>query len=299
MISPNVCAISTTRRSPLSRFTTMRVGGPADAIVEPRNAEEASAVVRDCARRGVPWRVLGMGSNVLVDDAGFRGVVIRTERMAGFRVGERGLVVVGAGLKTSVLLAEALRLGLGGLACVVGYPASVGGAARMNAGGRWGETGARVESVVVVEPDGAVRTLSAAECGFGYRRSTLGGRLVVEVALRLPEVDVRACREEIRAIHREKAATQPLREPSAGCVFRNPEGNSAGRLIDACGLKGRARGGAMVSTVHGNFIVNRGGATAADVLALIDDVREEVERRMGVALRTEVEVWRNDVPAPA
>lgn len=299
MISPNVCAISTTRRSPLSRFTTMRVGGPADAIAEPRNVEEASAVVRDCARRGVPWRVLGMGSNVLVDDAGFRGVVIRTERLAGFRAGERGRVVAGAGLKTSVLLAEALRLGLGGLACVVGYPASVGGAARMNAGGRWGETGARVESVVVVEPDGAVRTLSAAECGFGYRRSTLGGRLVVEVALRLPEVDVRAYREEIRAIHREKAATQPLREPSAGCVFRNPEGNSAGRLIDACGLKGRARGGAMVSTVHGNFIVNRGGATAADVLALIDDVRDAVERRMGVALRTEVEVWRNDVPAPA
>lgn len=276
---------------PLRRFTTLRIGGPADEMCFPRTIEEAAATVRRCADRDLPWRVLGRGSNLLVDDAGVRGVVIHTCALRTLRFGAGGRVTAGAGLPTSVLLSEARRRGLGGLECLVGYPASVGGAARMNAGGRWGETGARIEAVVAVDPSGEIVSLSAAECAFGYRRSALGRLLVAEVVFRLPEVDSQAYRAAIDAIHREKAAAQPLSEPSAGCVFRNPTGASAGRLIDLAGQKGRTLGGAMVSTVHGNFIVNRGGAAAADVLRLIDSVRDEVLRRCGVTLETEVEIW--------
>ena len=299
MISRNVCAISTNRSSPLSEWTTLGVGGPADEMAFPRDAEEAACVLRACGDRGLPWRALGRGSNLLVDDAGVRGVVISTRDLRSIRIGRDGRVHAGAGLPTSVLLKQTVAAGLGGLECLVGYPASAGGAARMNAGGRWGETGAEVEEVVVVDAAGEIRTLSAAECAFAYRRSSLGAVLVVEVVFRLPEVDVPAYRARIDAIRREKSAAQPLGEPSAGCVFKNPPGGSAGRLVDAAGLKGHVLGGAMVSTVHGNFIVNRGGATAADVRRLIDHARDEVLRRFGVELEQEVEVWTNDVPAAA
>ncbi|MCG3134791.1 MAG: UDP-N-acetylenolpyruvoylglucosamine reductase [Planctomycetes bacterium] len=298
MISRNACAISTARSSPLSTHTTIRIGGPAEVLAFPRDADEVALLVRDCAERGVPWRVLGRGSNLLVADAGVPGVTIHTRDLRSIRFGDGGLVVAGAGLRTSTLHAEAMKRGLGGLECVVGYPATVGGSARMNAGGRWGETGARIEWVAAVDATGEVRTLPRDACNFGYRTSALAGLAVVEVAFRLPEVDLPAYRAAIDAIHAEKSRAQPLAEPSAGCMFRNPPGNSAGRLVDACGLKGRAVGGAMVSTVHGNFVVNRGGATCDDVLRLVDAVRDEVRRRTGVELETEVEVWGAEhVPA--
>lgn len=299
MIWRSACATSIDRSSPLAEWTTLGVGGPADAVAFPESVEACSALVAECAARGTPWRVLGRGSNLLVADEGVRGVVVHTERLRWIRFGEGGRVRAGAGTPTSDLLAQTRRRGLGGLACLVGYPASVGGAARMNAGGRWGETGPVVEEVVVVDPAGEVRTLSAADCAFGYRTSALAGHVVVEVAFRLPEVDPAAYRAHLRAIHAEKRATQPLDRPSAGCVFRNPApGVSAGRLVDECGLKGAAVGGAAVSEVHANFIVNRGGATADDVLRLIEQVRDAVARRAGRELVLEVEVWRpGAVPA--
>lgn len=301
MIWRNVSATSTDRSSPLSEWTTLGVGGPADVIAFPASAEEASSVVAECAAGGIPWRALGKGSNLLVEDSGVRGVVIATERLRWVRFADDGTVRAGAGTPTSDLLARTRRRGLGGLECLVGYPATVGGAARMNAGGRWGETGARVAEVVAVDAAGEFVTLSAADCAFAYRRSALAKLLVVEVAFRLPAVDRAEYGARTRAIHAEKARTQPLALPSAGCVFRNPApGVSAGRLVDECGLKGHAVGGAAVSEVHGNFIVNRGGATAGDVLRLIDLVREAVRARAGVDLHLEVEVWgREHVPARA
>jgi UDP-N-acetylmuramate dehydrogenase len=295
----SACATSIDRSSPLAEWTTLGVGGPADAMAFPESVEACSALVAECAATSTPWRVLGRGSNLLVADEGVRGLVIHTERLRWIRFGEGGRVRAGAGTPTSDLLAQTRRRGLGGLACLVGYPATVGGAARMNAGGRWGETGAVVEEVVVVDADGEVRTLSAAECAFGYRHSALAGRVVVEVAFRLPEVDAAAYGASLRAIHAEKRRVQPLDQPSAGCVFRNPApGVSAGRLVDECGLKGAAVGGAAVSDVHGNFVVNRGGATADDVLRLVDLVRAAVARRTGHELVLEVEVWRTGhVPA--
>jgi UDP-N-acetylmuramate dehydrogenase len=297
VISRTGCAPSTTRSLLLSPLTTLRVGGPAD-ICAPRSVEELKLLVEWCAETATPWRVLGRGSNLLVSDDGVPGIVIQTRGLDSLAFGEDGEVTAGAGLRTSVLLGRTRERGLGGLECLVGYPATVGGAARMNAGGKWGSTGQRIERVRVVGPGGIVRDLTAEECRFAYRSSALAGFVVAEVVFRLPRVEERDYRARIEAIHREKAAAQPLSEPSAGCVFKNPKGASAGMLVDDAGLKGLRVGGAEVSTLHGNFIVNKGGATALDVHELIDRVREGVERRSGVLLELEVEVWgETTVPA--
>jgi UDP-N-acetylmuramate dehydrogenase len=281
----------------LSPLTTLRVGGPAD-VCAPQSVDELRLALEWCAETGTPWRALGRGSNLLVSDDGVAGVVIHTRAMNALRFGEDGEVVAGAGLRTSVLLGRTRERGLGGLECLVGYPATVGGVARMNAGGKWGVASERIEKVRVVGHGGVVREMTAAQCRFGYRTSALDDCVVAEVVFRLPKVDVEDYRRRIEAIHAEKAALQPLSAHSAGCVFKNPPAGSAGRLVDECGMKGVRVGGAQVSTVHGNFIVNTGGATALDVLELIDRVREAVDRRAGVALELEVEVWgETTVPA--
>ena len=291
MISPSDCVHSTVKSSLLSDWTTLRIGGPADVMCFPRTIVELRALLAHCRDAGTAWRMLGRGSNLLVRDGGVRGIVVNVRAMRWIVFGEGGLVRAGAGLPTSVLLAQARARGLGGLESIVGYPATVGGVARMNAGGKWGYAGYRIESVTVVTRDGDVREVERNECGFAYRTSALAGVAVAEVAFRLPQVNLREYGGRIAAIIAEKSGAQPLSEASAGCVFRNPPGESAGRLVQECGLKGLARGAAQVAEVHGNFVVNRGGATAADVLALIDQVREGVERRAGVQLELEVEVW--------
>lgn len=305
MTSPNVFGPSTVKSSPLADWTTLRVGGPAERMVFPESADEVRDTLADAARDGLPWRVLGRGSNLLVSDAGVPGVVLHTRALRGFddlgpldptaAPGSADAAVrvrAGAGLPTSVLLSETRRRGLGGLEALVGYPATVGGAARMNAGGRWGETGARVVSVDVVLPDGGLETWDAARCRFAYRSSALDGVVVVAVEFALPSVDRSEYGRRIEEIHAEKSRAQPLDQSSAGCIFKNPApGVSAGQLVDQCGLLGARRGGAMVSTKHGNFVVNAGNATCRDVLGLIEDVREEVARRKGVRLEIEVEIW--------
>jgi UDP-N-acetylmuramate dehydrogenase len=273
------------------------VGGPAD-VCAPRTLDELRLALEWCTETATPWRALGRGSNLLVSDDGVSGVVIHTRGLNSLRFGEDGEVVAGAGLRTSVLLGRTRERGLGGLECLVGYPATVGGVARMNAGGKWGVAAERIEKVRVVGAGGVVRELTAEQCRFGYRTSALADCVVAEVVFRLPTVDVVEYRRRIDEIHREKAALQPLSAFSAGCVFKNPKAASAGKLVDECGLKGLRVGGAEVSTVHGNFIVNTGGATALDVHELIDRVRETVERRAGVLLELEVEVW-GETPVPA
>lgn len=301
MILPNGSRPSNERSSPLDRHTTLRVGGPADELVFPETVEHVQDILQRAAVTATPWRVLGRGSNLVVADEGVRGIVIHTGLLRHIRFLGDGRVAAGAGLHTSVLFNEALKAGLGGLEALVGYPASVGGAARMNAGGAWGETGARVESVVAVAAGGEVVELDAEQCRFAYRGSALGGMVVAEVVFRLPEVVPHEYRERTHAIYRAKKGAQPLGMPSAGCMFKNPRrGMSAGRIIDECGLKGVARGGAMVSQLHGNFVVNRGGATCDDVLRLVDHVRWQVQRIQGISLELEVEVWgRDHVPTHA
>jgi len=291
------------RCPPLARYTTLGVGGRPEVFAAPRDLTGLRELLGRLADAGLPWRVLGRGSNVVPCDGRVPGAVVHTAALRSLVVEDHGgdevAVRAGAGVPTSVLLSTALRRGLGGLESLVGYPATVGGAARMNAGGRWGEAGDRVESVQVVEEGGRVRTLDRAACAFGYRTSALGRAVVAEVTFRLPRADPVELRRRVEEIQREKAAAQPLGQPSAGCTFRNPPGISAGRLLDELGLKGRRVGGAEVSSRHGNFIVNRGGATAQDVLRLAESLREEVERLAGVVLELEVEAWEPDQEPPA
>ncbi len=298
MISRIGFAPSITKSLLLSPLTTLRVGGPADVCV-PRTADELRLALEWCAETATPWRVLGRGSNLLVSDDGVPGIVIHTAALRTLEFGDDGQVTAGAGVRTSVLLGRTRDRGLGGLECLVGYPATVGGVARMNAGGKWGCASAVIEKVRVVGAGGVLREMTAEQCRFGYRTSALADCVVAEVVFRLPKVDVADYRRRVDEIHREKAATQPLADHSAGCVFKNPAKDlGAGRLVDEAGLKGLRVGGAQVSTVHGNFIVNKGGASATDVHELIDRVREGVERRTGVRLQLEVEVW-GETPVPA
>jgi UDP-N-acetylmuramate dehydrogenase len=286
------CAVSTRRSSPLSRWTTLGVGGPADLLFLPESPRELEEVVGVCRDRSLPWRALGKGSNLVVADEGVRGAVIQTGGLRTLEFGPDGLVTAGAGLPTSVLLAQTRRRGLGGLECLVGYPATAGGVARMNAGGRWGFAGDRIEGVHVVDPAGRLRRIAAEDCGFGYRTSLLGDHVIAAVEFRLPHVDPVLYRGAVERIHAEKARVQPLDRKSAGCMFKNPaDGPAAGKLVDELGLKGHSRGGAMVSTRHGNFIVNAGDARAVDVLDLVDEIRTTVERETGLVLELEVEVW--------
>ena len=293
MISRTDCEPSIVKPSRLSGLTTLGVGGPADVLCRPADAAGVRDALRVARGEGLPWRVIGRGSNLVVGDEGVDGWVLDLRRLRSLRIdADEGVVVAGAGLSTAILLGETRRHGLGGLECLVGYPATVGGAVRMNAGGVWGYIGERIESVLVATADGEMRTLEHAACEFGYRTSALASCAVVEARLRLPRVELGAYRAAVEEIHRAKAARQPLQLPSAGCMFRNPDGVSAGLLVDQAGLKGLRRGGAQVSLMHGNFVVNRGGATASDVLGLVDAVRESVARVHRVDLTLEVEIWR-------
>jgi UDP-N-acetylmuramate dehydrogenase len=238
-------------------------------------------------------RLLGGGSNVLVRDNGFAGVVVQL-RGPGFEQAtiDGTSVTVGGGASLPRLVMTCARRGLGGLAGLAGVPGSVGGALRMNAGGRHGDIGRWVEWVDVVDRNGAFRRLAGAEAGFTYRNSALRDLIVVACGLELPAQDRGELLRQVKDFTRAKAAAQPMGARSAGCVFKNPPGDAAGRLIDGVGAKGWRRGDAVISGRHANFIVNEGGATAAEVLGLADDVRRAVRERHGLNLEYEIDIWK-------
>ncbi len=272
--------IAVRHAEPLAPHTTLKVGGPAEFFVEPRDEEELARVWRAAREGDVPVRLLGSGANLLVRDEGVRGAVIRLNRF-----NRRNGLHVQAGYSLSRLVKASVAEGLAGLECVAGVPAPVGGAVWMNAGGRHGETGAAVRYVDVLTPEGELRRLRGEEAGFRYRGTGLGPCAVVAAGFDLrPDPGVR---ERYEAILGDKKKSQPLGSPNAGCMFRNPPGGHAGRIIDECGLKGERVGRARVSRRHANFIVNEGGATAADVLGLIDVIRA----RVPAPLELEILVW--------
>lgn len=276
---------------PMSRRGFWRIGGPADVYVEVHGLEQLQAV----QALGVPVTVVGNGSNLLVADAGIRGAVVRLcgdLRDAVFAPGPDGPEVhVGGGMMNTVLLGRLRKAERGGAAALAGVPGTLGGAVRMNAGWSMGEIGERVRSVQVVLPGGAVEEISAADLRFGYRRASLpAGAVVSVVRLRLlhdPQ-EVAAEAEAMRAHLERRRQTQPLDLPSCGSVFKNPPGDTAGRLLDAAGLKGTQRGGARISDLHANFIVNTGEARAIDVWWLVRHARDTVAHRFGVVLEPEV-----------
>ena len=276
----------------LAEWTWLKVGGPAEYLVEPRSVDELAAVVRCCAEPGVPCRVLGSGANLLVRDEGVSGVVLRLAEEAFGEITIEGTVVnVGAGALLSHVISHRVRGGLVGLETLVGIPGTVGGALRGNAGGRSGDVGQNVQSVTVMTDSGEQFVRSEDELSFGYRHSSINELVVIDVTFALAEGDVDETLKRMRKLWIMRKATQPMAHQSAGCIFKNPRGISAGSLVEQAGLKGEKVGGAEVSDRHANFIVTSAEATAADVLELIERIRERVSEQCAVDLELEIGIW--------
>jgi UDP-N-acetylmuramate dehydrogenase len=298
--------VKTVRDEPLARFTTMRVGGPADLFATAHNAFELRALVRFARARAIPWLLIGRGSNLVIADAGIRGLVIQA-RAEGTRIdGDRYRAE--AGVPMARAATETQRAGLTGLEYGLAIPGTVGGAVWANAGAHDNDTASVLESATVLLADGAERELPVAELGFGYRHSrfkqaTVAMRgesdgpapaagspeIVLAATFLLAPAEPAEIAARLDAIRRWRREHQPLGIPSAGSVFRNPDGDSAGRLIDAAGLKGTRIGGAVVSEKHANFIVNDRAGTAADVRRLAELIRRRIRERDGVNLPFEIE----------
>ncbi len=274
---------------PMSRHTTYRVGGPADLFVVVETLADLARVCETLAEEDVPYAVLGKGSNVLVADAGYRGAVLVLGKEFRRHEIDGEHLKAGAAVMLAALVQEAFRKGLAGMAFAVGIPGTFGGALAMNAGARGDSIGSLVEAVTLYVPGRGMERLRAAEVPWGYRTSGLARRgVVLEGVLKARTGDSEAIRREMERNFRARKESQPLSQPSAGSVFKNPEGDSAGRLIEAAGLKGLRLGGARVSRQHANFIVNEDGATAADVVGLIRKVQMTVRDVHGVELRPEI-----------
>lgn len=286
------CGERVRTRFPLAPLTTFRIGGPAALFLEPESDADLVAVSEAVRESGVPVAILGKGSNVLVADAGFEGLVLRLGRSYRWSARDGDRLTAGGSMPLPALAGVALAHALTGLEFGVAIPASLGGAVRMNAGAHGGELADVLESVDAFGlSEGATHRVPASEAGFSYRRSALApNTIVVGATVRLSPGDpsqVRARMDEAREWRRR---TQPLAEPNCGSVFTNPPGDHAARLIEEAGGKGRAVGRASVSIKHANFIVAADGATATDVVTLIEEIRDLVAERSGVRLEAEVRI---------
>ena len=278
---------------PLCRHTSFRIGGPARRMAFPETQEQLLLTVDAAKQCGVMPFVLGKGTNLLVDDAGLDTLVIKTERMSGIRLLDEVTIEADAGVSLARLAVFAQQQGLAGLEFAHGIPGSLGGAVYMNAGAYGGEMKQVLTGITALWPDG-VRHMSVEEAQLSYRHSVFsdGDAVVLSATVRLTKDDPAAIRERMDELMARRKKTQPLEYPSAGSTFKRPEGNFAGTLIEKTGLKGLTIGGAQVSEKHAGFLINVGGATCADVLALIGEVQQRVFDASGVRLEPEVKIIR-------
>ncbi len=275
--------------APLSEYTSFRIGGPADVLVEPADVEDVVRLVKQTHEQKLPLFVLG-GTNLLVRDKGIRGVVVSLAKLRAIKEESGSVLYAEGGVGMPTLIGHAIRRSLAGLEWAAGIPGTVAGCVVMNAGTRLGEMKDSVKAVRVVRTSGEVLDCPAESISFEYRRASLPVGIVVGVWLQL-RPGVRADIEKVvKDYLRYRRETQPLTLPSAGCVFKNPANDSAGRVVEAAGLKGISVGDAYVSTKHANFIVNQGRASATDVLALIKKIRAQVARKTGVKLELELKL---------
>ena len=285
--------IMTESDCPLSRHCTFRIGGEADLAVYPKSANEAVESVRLCRMSGVRTVIVGNGSNVLFADEGFRGAVIFTVRLRGITDEPDGFYVL-CGTSLAGLSTAARDRSLSGVAFACGIPGTLGGAICMNAGAHGGEMAGIVTETLCYDAErDCLLTLHGDEHRFGYRTSVYAEHpewVMLEAHIRLTAGDRDAIDAEMRANLARRRETQPLEYPSAGSAFKRPKGYFAAKLIEDCGLKGYREGGAEISPKHAGFIVNRGGATAKDVLSVLDHVRKTVLRETGIALEPEIRV---------
>jgi UDP-N-acetylmuramate dehydrogenase len=279
-------------KEPLSFHTSLRVGGPADFFIVPQDVDDIRLALAFAAKEGLPVDVIGGGNNLLVRDRGVRGVVLKLEGSLGRAEFHGEEAVAGAGVSLSALIREAAALNLGGMECLVGIPATIGGAVAMNAGSPEGWIGDFVSAAYFLSPDGTLGEFKPGNGTFGYRAfAAPPGSVLIGARLRLqrrPHADIL---RDIKARLKQKKSSQPLALASAGAVWKNPPtGEQAGRLIERVGLRGKRLNGAEISAKHANFIVNRGGATAGDVLALIEMTRDRVRAQFGIALIPEIRI---------
>lgn len=277
---------------PLAPLTWLKIGGPAQYFLEPRNPNELVAVIRCCHENGIPIHLLGGGSNVLVRDEGVSGAVLSLTGDGFSEVRTEGTQVhAGAGALLSNVISHSVKAGLAGLENLTGIPGTIGGALKGNAGGRNGDIGQFVAGVRVVTLKGEIFTRSDDELSFGYRTSSINELAIIDATFQLTPDEPDEITRRMRTLWIMKKATQPLSFQSAGCIFKNPRGLSAGALIEQAGLKGTRIGTASISDRHANFIVTEENATFEDVHRLIDLAKSRVAEQFGVELELEIQLW--------
>ncbi len=278
---------------PMKAHTSFRIGGPADILVIPSDANQLEKVVTEARTEGIPLTIIGNGSNVLVKDKGIRGVVVKLGNALKSMECSGDKLTAEAGVSLAAIANKAAACGLTGLEFAVGIPGSLGGAVFMNAGAYDGEMCKVVAQVTVLTSDGKIEVLSNEDLEFGYRHSSIqdNGAIIISVEMQLAIGDINEIRAKMADFTNRRTTKQPLDIPNAGSMFRRPPGYYAGTLIEEAGLKGYMVGDAQVSTKHAGFVVNVGNATAADVLRLIGEVQEKVYAHAGVRLEPEVRIY--------
>jgi UDP-N-acetylmuramate dehydrogenase len=282
---------------PLAMHTTWRIGGPADVFIIPSTVAHIQQVMRITHQHQIPVFFLGRGSNLLVRDGGIRGVVLKlSDNLTDVQIKPNFQLEVLAGRSFVSTANFAIRNGMSGLEFATGIPGAVGGAVMMNAGAHGGEVKDVLVSADVIDETGQIQTLSNRDLQFAYRYSCLKDhpRPVVKAVFQLRPGDTEEMKERVRQWSKRRQSTQPLSMPNCGSVFRNPEGTFAGKLIEQSGLKGTSVGAAQISELHANFIVNRGGAKASDVISLIQLVQKTILRNFGISLTPEVRIVGED-----
>ena len=278
-------------KEPLSFYTSLRIGGPADIFVVPQNVDDIRHAVQFAEREQLAVTVIGGGNNLLVGDRGVRGVTLKLEGCLGRSEFQGEEALVGAGVSLSGFIREAAAYNLGGIECLIGIPATVGGALAMNAGTADGWIGDFVSAVYFLHPDGTVGEFKPGPGALGYRAfQQPAGAVLIGCRLRLHRRATSEIHRELKQRLKHKKTSQPLALASAGFVWRNPSGESAVRLVEKVGLRGKRVGGAEISAKNANFVVNRGGAGAGDVLALLDLTRDRVRSQFGVSLEHEIRI---------
>ncbi|MHC4743953.1 MAG: UDP-N-acetylmuramate dehydrogenase [Planctomycetota bacterium] len=279
---------------PLARSTWYGLGGPADYFVRPRTLEELKQVVERCNENHIPMFLMGLGSNLLIGDDGLRGAVIKLEKgqftEIEFHEDNTGLTAW-AGAELSKLVLTCVEKGLSGLEPLTGIPGSLGGAIKMNAGGNFGDIGGVVESVTLMDNQGSIFEMSKPELVFDYRKTNITASFILNARLKLNRGNSEQIMRTVKEIWIYKKNSQPLNSKNAGCIFKNPRGQSAGALIDRAGLKGLQIGGATVSDKHANFIIAGKDCKSRDVMRLIDAIKERVKEQFDTELELEIEIW--------
>jgi len=278
----------------LANSTWYGLGGPADYFIRPQTVEQLKEVVKRCDENDIAIYVMGFGSNLLISDDGLRAAVIKLEAdqfaQTQFDPDTSGLTAW-AGAELSKLVLTCVQKGLSGIEALTGIPGSVGGAIKMNAGGAFGDIGAAVETVTLMDSQGSVFEKSKPVLCFDYRRTNITAKFILNAQLKLNVADPEQIMRTVKEIWIYKKNNQPLNTKNSGCIFKNPRGVSAGALIDRAGLKGLQIGGATVSEKHANFIIAQKGCKSRDVMRLINAVKQRVKERFGIELELEIEIW--------